>query len=284
MGETAVVELAAGPYRYLTIAPIRFTDWSAVILYDSSPLLNMSLFRPVSVTMLVLLIAFALSVNAVGYRLIFQPLDKLERSLALLKENTEERVYGLERHDELGNLSRTIQDLFTKANYDALTGIRNRRFMENNFQQIMAFLSRSGGSLSVLMLDVDFFKKYNDAYGHEQGDACLKEIARTLADGLARANDFAARYGGEEFIAVLPDADEAGARLIAEKLLENVRGLNLPHADSQVAPWVTVSIGVTSGRVSFGQSWEDYVKRADEALYMSKQNGRNRYTYLDFTG
>jgi len=280
MSEPLVVKLPSG--QFLTIAPIRFTNWSIIILYDPSSLLNMSLFMPVSVIMLILLIAFALATNAVSYRLIFLPLGKLERSLARLKENNEERIYGAERQDELGNLAHTIQDLFTKANRDALTGLYNRRFMENNLQKIMDFLSRSNGLLSVLMLDVDHFKKYNDTYGHEQGDICLKAVAQALADSITRANDFTARYGGEEFVAVLPNTGEAGARQLAEKLLGAVQQLNLPHAASLTVPYVTVSIGVTTGQVAYRQNWEDYLKRADEGLYMSKQNGRNQYTYLDF--
>ena len=277
------VELSTGPYRYATIAPIRFTNWAAVIFYDPSSSLSMSLFLPITAILLVILIAFALAANATSYRFIFMPLDKLVRSLARLKENNDERIYGIERNDEIGNLSNTILDLFTKANYDALTGIHNRRFMENNLHSIMELLARSDGLLSVLMMDVDFFKKYNDTYGHEQGDVCLKVVAQALADSVRRTNDFAARYGGEEFIAVLPNTNETGARLIAEKLLETVRMLNIPHADSAVAKYVTVSVGITTGKVAFSQNWEDYMKRADEALYMSKQNGRNRYTFLDFT-
>ena len=279
-GPPLVMEMPTGPYRYMTVAPIRFTTWSAVILSDFSSLLNMSLFMPVFLTMLVLLILFSLAVNTASRRLIFVPLGKLEHSLSRLKENSEQRVYGLERCDELGNLSNTIQDLFTKANYDALTGIHNRRFMEENFPRLLDLLARAGGLLSVIMLDVDFFKKYNDAYGHEEGDACLRALARTLADSLPRGNDFAARYGGEEFVAVLPNTDEAGARLMAEELLNRVRDLTLPHAESQAAPFVTVSIGVTTGQVVYPQTWEAYLKRADEALYRSKQNGRNQYTFL----
>jgi len=281
-GVPAVVEMPSGPYRYMTAVPIKFSKWSMVILYDFSTLLNMSLFRPVFLTMLALLVAFSLAVNAVSARLIFRPLEKLERSLARLKENGEERVYGLERRDELGNLSNTIQDLFTKANYDALTGIHNRRFLEDNFPKVMDFLSRGGGLLSVFMLDVDYFKNYNDAYGHERGDDCLRTVARTLTGSLTRSTDFAARYGGEEFVAVLPNTDEAGARLLAEEVLANVRGLQLPHAENRAAPFVTVSLGVTTGRVSNRQTWEGYLKRADDALYRSKQNGRNQYTYLAF--
>ena len=96
-----------------------------------------------------------------------------------------------------------------------------------------------------------------------------------------RVNDFAARYGGEEFVAVLPNTDESGAHIVAEKLLERVRDLGIPHSGSTTAPYVTVSIGVTTGMVEYGRSWREYIKRADEALYASKQNGRNQITFLE---
>ena len=282
MGKPTVIELSTGPYRHAAIAPIKFTNWSAITLYNSSSLLSMSTFLPVIAIMLILLIAFAFATNAMGFHLIFMPLEKLVHSLARLKENKEERIYGIERDDEFGTLSNTIQDLFTEANYDALTGIYNRRFMENNLQRVMEFLSRSNGLLSVLMIDIDYFKKYNDTYGHEKGDFCLKAIAQILADSVPRAHDFVARYGGEEFVVVLPNTDKAGACVIAEKLHENVQMLNIPHVNSSIKGHVTISIGVTTCEVTYAQSWDEYLKRADEALYMSKQNGRNRYTYLDF--
>jgi len=281
--ENAVIHLSSGPYHGATIVPIRFTDWSVLILYGASSLLGISAFLPVFAVMLLLLLLFALGTSAISYRLIFSPLEQLVHSLARLRERKEENIYGVECDDEFGDLSHTIQDLFTKAHYDALTGIHNRRFMETNLKYIMDLLSRFDGVMSVLMLDVDYFKKYNDTYGHEQGDACLKLVAQALSGSIIRANDFIARYGGEEFIAVLPNTDEAGARLIAQKLLESVQALNIPHANNAAAPYVTVSIGVTTGTVTHLQDWTDYVKRADEALYMSKQNGRNRHTYLDFT-
>jgi len=260
-----------------------FTDWSSVIFYDSPSLPGIPIFLPVFAIILILLAAFALSVNTISHRLIFLPLECLVSSLTRLKENGEEHIYGLERNDEFGNLSNTIQDLFTKINYDALTEIYNRRFMENNLTHTMAFLSRSNSLLSAFMLDVDYFKKYNDTYGHKQGDDCLKAVAKAVAGSITRTNDFAARYGGEEFVVILPNTDQAGACLVAQRILDNVRKLNIPHAENAAAPYVTVSVGVTTGLVLYTQSWEDYLKRADEALYMSKQSGRNKYTYLDFT-
>ena len=276
-----LVELAPWPYRYATIAPIRHTNWSAVIIYDSSSSLEMPLFIPTVIAMLIVLIAFALASSAVSYRLIFLPFDKLRQSLVRLKDSNEENIYGTDRGDEIGELSSTIKDWIRKANYDALTGIHNRRFMENHLQHILRLLSRSNGDLSVLMVDVDYFKKFNDTFGHEKGDYCLRSVAQAVNRSAARSNDFAARYGGEEFAVILPNTCQDGACSIAEKLLENVYELKMPHPDSDVAAFVTVSVGVTTGRVSYEQSWEEYMKRADEAMYMSKQNGRNQYTFLE---
>ena len=171
-------------------------------------------------------------------------------------------------------------DLTDKVNYDALTRIYNRRYMEDNLGLIIKSLSRSQGELSVLMIDIDFFKKYNDTYGHSVGDVCLRAIAETIANSLSRKDDFAARYGGEEFAVILPGTDEKGACFVAEKILRNVVALNMLHENSEIAGHVTVSIGVASGSVEHTQSAASYLMRADEALYMSKNAGRARYTYL----
>ena len=275
-----VIVAPYGQHRNVTITPIRATNWSLVILSGGTTLYDMSYFVPILATVLVLLLIVALVTSAANYRLIFLPLGKLDRSLSSLRESLEGNISGTDRDDELGELSRTIQDLFRKANIDALTGIYNRRFMENNLEHIMAVMSRSQGLLSVLMLDIDFFKKYNDSLGHDQGDECLRMVAKAISDHVTRASDFAARYGGEEFIVVLTHTDEAGAHVVAERLIESVRALNIPHPDSSAAPFVTVSIGGTSGKVVYGQEWEEFVKRADEALYMSKQNGRNKFTFI----
>ena len=165
-----------------------------------------------------------------------------------------------------------------KIYYDPLTGIYNRRFFDENLTRLFKTLSRSEGFLSVMMIDIDFFKKYNDAYGHSEGDKCLKIIAETLSASITRTDDFVARYGGEEFVVVLPNTDESGASVIAEKLIENIRTQVIPHEGSSVANYVTISVGVASGRVEHTQSEDYYVKRADEMMYKSKQCGRNRYS------
>ena len=166
-----------------------------------------------------------------------------------------------------------------EVDYDALTGIHNRRFFNESMKRIISSLSRSCGLLSLLMIDIDFFKRYNDTYGHVEGDKCLKIVAQTLFRSITRADDFVVRYGGEEFVLVLPNTDEQGAQLIADKLLENIRNCNIPHEQNDAAKCLTISIGVTTGKVLHTHNADDFVKRADELLYKSKQSGRNKSSF-----
>jgi len=192
-----------------------------------------------------------------------------------------------ERHfeDDVIEMMRSAAFLFANAfiraevEYDALTGIYNRRYFDETMEHVISSLSRSESLLSVMMIDIDFFKRYNDTYGHVEGDKCLKAVAQTLAQCITRADDFVARYGGEEFVVILPNTDEQGARLIADKLLDNVRDLYLPHEQSDAADYVTVSIGITTGKVLHTHNAGDFVKRADELMYKSKKEGRNRSSF-----
>lgn len=180
------------------------------------------------------------------------------------------------------NLNASKLDLLNKVRYDFLTGIYNRRFMEDSLHRLITGMSHAGGSwLSVLMIDIDHFKRYNDTYGHQMGDDCLRIVARTLGDSVTRENDFVARYGSEEFIVVLPGANESGARKIAAKLLENIMSCKIPHENNETGDIVTVSIGATTGYVHYTQTAEDYIKRADQALYLAKQAGRNQYIFVN---
>jgi diguanylate cyclase (GGDEF)-like protein len=173
----------------------------------------------------------------------------------------------------------TLGEFFHLTIIDQLTGIYNRRYFDGNLKKIIKFHSRTGSSLSILMIDIDYFKKYNDTYGHDAGDDCLKEVAAALSQCAIREGDFVARYGGEEFAAVLPNTDKDGAQLVAEKMLVKVRELNIPHKTSDITDHVTISIGGTTGIVNHLQHGSDYIKLADKALYESKKNGRNRYTF-----
>jgi diguanylate cyclase (GGDEF)-like protein len=169
-----------------------------------------------------------------------------------------------------------------KVYYDGLTNIYNRRYFDENIARLFQSLSRSGGILSLMMIDIDYFKQYNDTYGHDAGDECLRVVADILSKNVSRADDFVARYGGEEFVVVLPNTNEDGAHLIADNFLNLVRNLRIPHRDSKVSDCLSLSIGVTSDRVSHMRSWNDFVKLADKMLYKSKQTGRNRYTFKCF--
>jgi len=185
---------------------------------------------------------------------------------------------GEYRRDEI----RTLGDFLRLTIIDQLTGIYNRRYLDGNLKKIIKLHSRTGGSLSILMIDIDYFKKYNDTYGHDAGDSCLKAVVSALSQCIIREEDFVARYGGEEFVAVLPSTDENGARLIAEKMLEKVSECNIPHETSDIAGYVTVSVGGTAAVINHLQHGSDYIKTADKALYESKNNGRNRYTFMKF--
>ena len=201
---------------------------------------------------------------------------------ALKRSAWKQRLELSQANEENQALTRHIQSLLKeesrKANYDALTEIYNRRFFDENLSQIISSLSRSKSAFSLMMIDIDYFKKYNDRYGHDEGDNCLKLVAKTLEKSVMRTEDFVARYGGEEFVVVLPHTDADGAQTVAEKMLENVRNLKIPHENSDVAEHVTISIGVVTGNVTHKQTGSVYVKQADMLLYESKQVGRDRYT------
>jgi len=173
-------------------------------------------------------------------------------------------------------------DLAEKVHYDSLTGAYNRYFLEASLRKNIKKLSRSDSILSVIFLDVDYFKQYNDTYGHAAGDNCLVSITDTLLRCITRENDIVARYGGEEFVIVLPHTDEQGAQMVAVKVIRHIMERNIPHEKSEIADRVTVSIGGTTVKVNHKHKATDYIKRADEAMYISKEGGRNRYTYLEF--
>ncbi len=282
---TAVVQLSTGPYRYATIAPIISTTWSVVTFYNASSLFNMTRLLPVFIMIPIMFIIFILATSLTSTKLIFAPFERLVKSISHLKTNMNQPIYGTARKDEIGTLANTIQsmkdsliDALEKVHYDALTGIYNRRFIDETMPSLLADLSRSGDRLSVMMIDVDFFKQFNDTYGHSAGDDCLKTIAAVLAESIQHEHEFVARYGGEEFLIVLPGMNEYDARIIAERLLENVRKCTISHSNGSVS-YVTISIGIAFGYVHSNQNSEGIINRADAALYEAKQSGRNRYVF-----
>ena len=159
---------------------------------------------------------------------------------------------------------------------DGMTGLANRRYLDEQIMLEYFRMKRTGEKLSIIMLDVDFFKLYNDAYGHLQGDECLKMVAKVLKTTIKRATDIAARYGGEEFVVLLPDTDEIGAIKVAETIRANVEAMKMEHKDSRISDVVTVSIGVATFDKHSLVAPENLVQKADEALYEAKNSGRNK--------
>lgn len=172
---------------------------------------------------------------------------------------------------EVADLNRKLE---AWSNQDGLTGIANRRLFDQTMAAEWARGKRSGAPLSLLMLDVDHFKGYNDHYGHVKGDECLIRVARAIGQVPMRSSDLFARYGGEEFALVLPQTPADAAQLVAEKCRELVAALSIPHAVSPVGV-ITISVGVCTmvpGEESFCTT---LIERADDKLYRAKRNGRN---------
>jgi two-component system chemotaxis family response regulator WspR len=192
-------------------------------------------------------------------------LDKAYRDLATLGRQLADQNAMLERMSML----------------DGLTGIANRRALDMTLDTEWRRAAREGAALAVALIDVDFFKKYNDSLGHQRGDEALKAVAGSLRGGALRPGDLAARYGGEEFAIVLPDTGPAGLLSVAERLRAGVEELRIPHPASEVGPHVTISIGGAVLRPLPGLAHEARVARADEALYKAKREGRNRVVVPD---
>jgi diguanylate cyclase (GGDEF)-like protein len=163
------------------------------------------------------------------------------------------------------------------AYLDGLTEISNRRRFEEAFQKEWSRAVRNATSLSLAMVDVDYFKQYNDHYGHAMGDLALQQIAKNLEGVLRRPDDLIARYGGEEFVILLPETDGPGARTIADRCLESVMNLSIPHRYSQISNCVSVSIGLATGKPDCQRQPGNLLQAADQNLYRAKEKGRNCY-------
>ena len=165
--------------------------------------------------------------------------------------------------------------------YDGLTNIRNRRFFDETFEKTFSEIKRDKKSLAVLMIDIDFFKPYNDNYGHGQGDETLRKVAKALEKTIKRPSDFVARYGGEEFVILLKDINKDGVEAVANNLLNAVRELKITHEFSKIENYVTVSIGVSYYNSSSDITKLELLLKADETLYNVKNSGRNNFAILE---
>jgi diguanylate cyclase (GGDEF)-like protein/PAS domain S-box-containing protein len=176
-------------------------------------------------------------------------------------------------------LEETNRKLELLSKTDGLTGIANRRHFDEVLSQEYNRHCRSGAELSFILLDIDYFKSFNDIYGHVKGDECLQLVARVMADCAKRPDDLTARYGGEEFACILPETNFNGAATIADNIRRGILALAIPHKGSKVAEYLTASLGVVSTRCSIDKSPLNIIKHADELLYQAKSQGRNRVEF-----
>lgn len=217
--------------------------------------------------------------------------DEVEQVCITLFDYTDTAIYQRRLTDAIDQLSQEKQEqlrLIAKlqeaqaalqqlASSDGLTGLANRRIFDKTMTTEWSRSVRHHQPLSMLMIDVDFFKRYNDHYGHQKGDACLQFVATAMSgEPQLRTMDLVARYGGEEFAVILPSTDLEGAAVVGERIREAIESLDLPHTYSEAAKYVTVSIGAATMVPSPSTSPTQLIAAADAALYRAKREGRNR--------
>jgi diguanylate cyclase (GGDEF)-like protein len=217
---------------------------------------------------------------------IMKPLDPdevLARVGAVLRSKEEVERRTAHVHELLATtrkLQAANQKLLRLAVVDAVTGVANRRLFDQTFDRVWRSASRHQLEVALIMIDIDFFKSYNDSLGHPAGDECLRRVAKGLTDALKRPDDFLARYGGEEFAVILPQTDLAGASVVAERLRGSIEKLAIGHPASPIANHVTISQGVASILPTREAARFTLISMADEALYGAKRSGRNRVSTL----
>lgn len=228
--------------------------------------------------------------GAVDY--LFKPLEPqiLKRKVGIFLELHRQRQQLEEKTRELDakilelevlqkELEEKNERLELLSSLDGLTGLFNRRYFDDNFIKEWKQASRDKTPLSLLIVDIDYFKNYNDFYGHLEGDDCLRKVAQALYEALMRPTDIIARYGGEEFTAILPNTDKNGAARVGERMMEYIDRLQIAHKGSSVANGVTVSIGASTLVPDGKLTVTSLLERADKALYEAKEKGRNVFCH-----
>jgi diguanylate cyclase (GGDEF)-like protein/PAS domain S-box-containing protein len=190
-------------------------------------------------------------------------------------------VGAIESVRDITKRKQAEEKLKALSTLDGLTGLVNRRHFEEYFDREWKRSVRTGKPLSLVMCDIDYFKYYNDTYGHLQGDECLRKVAGALQKAVNRAGDLVARFGGEEFIVVLPETDPEGVVKVAEMLREKVESLKIEHKKSPVSSYLTISLGVATAVPSREDAARELISSADMALYQAKKEGRNRVSFIN---
>ncbi|MBE9005245.1 PleD family two-component system response regulator [Fortiea sp. LEGE XX443] len=192
----------------------------------------------------------------------------------VLRQRVKRLIQQCQLQQQLEAANQELQKLVT---IDGLTQVASRRRFEEYFAQEWQRMAREQLSLSLILCDVDYFKSYNDTYGHRAGDRCLQKVAQAIKDSVKRPADLVARYGGEEFAVILPKTEVQGAMVLAAKICSVVRRLAIPHSNSQVSGYVTISAGVAADIPQPGSDFQDMISAADRALYQAKIEGRDRF-------
>jgi len=203
--------------------------------------------------------------------------ENIEDTLLISVENVMEkqrlRQENIRLLEELSQKNKALERL---SFLDGLTGIANRRYFDKTMAQEWEDAIRNSTPLSLLMMDIDFFKNFNDTYGHLHGDDCLRQVANALRNAVKNFGDSVFRYGGEEFAAILPGINADRAFSVAELMRVDVAGLNIPHANSNISEQITISVGVGTAIPSPQSVSSELISRVDQALYQAKREGRNR--------
>ena len=257
-----------------TWARVRFVNatlvgWLLVVSYEAVAVLQLH-------TPLKLLVSnnfFFISANILGMLACYSMERYARREFLAARRLAQEKERVREANAALARANAELEQL---ARIDGLTGIPNRRVFEQTLAREWARCRRDRKAMALILLDVDHFKAYNDHYGHQGGDECLRRVADAVASAARRPVDLAARYGGEEFALVLPDTDADGARHVAERVRAAIHAAAIPHAASATGSHVTVSLGVALARFADDADADAVVQRADAALYRAKSAGRDR--------
>jgi diguanylate cyclase (GGDEF)-like protein len=235
----------------------------------------------------VLVILLLLMAITLVHRRVVRRLEQLNQNVLLQVQGKSTR-FDIDGHDEIAAIAHSFEYFASTVNKqqkelqqlsytDSLTGLANRRAFEQQFAQALVQAQRQHWPLTLMMIDVDCFKAYNDHYGHQAGDDTLQQIAQLLQQGINRGSDLVARYGGEEFIALLPETDAKGAEAIADQLLHLFRQAALPHQFNLAGDYVSISLGICSVNAASSEDYNRLLRLADNALYQAKANGRNCY-------
>jgi diguanylate cyclase (GGDEF)-like protein len=281
----ALTKIDKGSFRYVSVAPIANTNWLVVIFFNNKLLFSFTKLLPLIIALLSGFLFYTVVESILIRRIVLEPLAGLTESIPSSEKDSKD-IFGLERNDEIGELAKTIHNmregLLLASNEqerlmrtDQLTNIPNRRYFDERLPKEWDRAVRTKTPVSILMLDLDHFKTYNDTYGHLNGDKVLQTVSRIFTREKKRPADFVVRWGGEEFAVILPETNSQGAAHLAESIRKSVEETEI-LLDGGTKTKITVSIGVNSLIPDRSSSYNDFIRNADDALYKAKGEGRNR--------